>query len=154
MAENDGSVLAREWREARQAALELVAKLPETRAYRATDRAGWTLKHELSHLASLDAEIAHILASARQGVAQHLGPAVRRQRGEAMHRAQEMRLGALKEHLESAGEATADAIEDAAEALGHSLHVAEAEVRSVAELIRERVERAKESVGLFRQHLS
>ena len=53
----DGSKLAQEWREAREALLELAAKLPETRAYRNTDRAGWTLKHELSHVAGLDEEL-------------------------------------------------------------------------------------------------
>ena len=70
-----------------------------------------------------------------------------------MHAAQEMRLARLREHLEAAGEATASAIEAAGEALGASVQIAEAEGVSVAEVIRQRLERARESVTLFREHL-
>ena len=148
-----GSALAREWREAREALLELAAKLPETRAYRNTDRPGWTLKHELAHLASLDEELRHFPESARSGLADHNGPGLRRVRGRAMHAAQEMRLARLREHLAAAGEATASAIEEAGDALGASVKVAEAEAASVATIVRQRLDRARESVTLFREHL-
>ena len=148
-----GSALAREWREAREALLELAAKLPETRAYRNTDRPGWTLKHELAHLASLDEELRHFLDSARSGFADHNGPGLRRVRGRAMHVAQEMRLGRLREHLAAAGEATASALEEAGDALDASVRLAEAEGASVAAIVRQRLERARESVTLFREHL-
>jgi uncharacterized damage-inducible protein DinB len=151
--EHDGSLLAREWREAREALLELAAKLPETRAYRNTDRAGWTLKHELAHLASLDDELRHFLDSARAGLGEHHHDGLRRVRGRAMHAAQEMRLARLREHLAVAGEATAHAIEEAGDVLGQSVRIAEAEGASVADLVRLRIARARESVTLFREHL-
>jgi len=153
--EFEGALLAREWREARGALLELVAKLPETRASRTTDRPGWTLKHELAHLASLDEEVRHVLDSAREGWADHHGPGLRRVRGRAMHAAQEMRLGRLRDHLAAAGEVTAGAIEDAGAALETSVRMVdlEAESASVATLVRVRLERARESVVLFRDHL-
>ena len=70
-----------------------------------------------------------------------------------MHAAQEMRLARLREHLAAAGEATASALEEAGEALGASVKVAEAEGASVAAIVRQRLERARESVTLFREHL-
>ncbi|MGE3961070.1 MAG: maleylpyruvate isomerase N-terminal domain-containing protein [Dehalococcoidia bacterium] len=151
--QHDGSTLAREWREAREALLELAAKLPETRAYRNTDRAGWTLKHELSHIAGLDDELRHLVQSARAGWSDHQLAGLRRRRGQAMHAAQEMRLGRLREHLAAAGEATAQALEEAGDALGASVRIAESEAASVAQLARERLERARQSVALFQHHL-
>lgn len=151
--EYEGNRLAREWREAREALLAIASKLPETRAYRNTDRAGWTLKHELAHVASLDLELRHFLDSARSGLTQHHTPGLRRIRGEAMHTAQEMRLGRLRDHLAMAGEATATAIEEAGEALGASVQYAGAEAVSLAELVRTRLERTRESVTLFQKHL-
>ncbi len=149
----DGRTLAREWREAREALLELAAKLPETRAYRNTDRAGWTLKHELSHVAGLDEELRHLVESARAGLSDHQLPGLRRRRGQAMHAAQEMRLARLREHLAVAGEATAAALEEAGDALASSVRIAEAEGASVAQLVRLRLERARESIALFQRHL-
>ncbi|MCA9848622.1 MAG: hypothetical protein KC472_11655, partial [Dehalococcoidia bacterium] len=67
--------------------------------------------------------------------------------------AQEMRLARLREHLAAAGEATAVALEEAGDALGSSVRIAEAETASVAELVRQRLDRAKESVTLFQKHL-
>jgi len=148
-----GGQLAQQWREARTAVLELVAKLPETRAYRPTDRPGWTLKHELSHLLSLDEELRHFVESARAGLPDHNVVGLRRVRGQAMHAAQEMRLGRLREHLAVAGEATAAAIEEAGEALGASVRIAEAESASVADIVRGRLERARESLEMLQKHL-
>lgn len=151
--EQGGSQLAQQWREARTAVLELVEKLPETRAYRPTDRPGWTLKHELAHLLSLDEELRHFVESARAGLPDHHAVGLRRVRGQAMHAAQEMRLGRLREQLAIAGEATAAAIEDAGDALAESVRIAEAESASVADLVRTRLERARESLEMFQKHL-
>lgn len=150
---SEGARLAHEWRETRAALLALASKLPETRAYRNTDRPGWTLKHELSHLVSVDEELRHLLDAARAGWADHHETGLRRIRGQAMHAAQEMRLARLREHLEAAGNATAQAIEEAADALGGTVRLAESEGASVAQIIRARLDRAKESVALFQQHL-
>lgn len=160
-APDEGSRLAREWREARDALLELASKLPETRAYRNTDRPGWTLKHELAHLAGIDEELRHLLDSARSGWSAHDAPGLRRRRGQAMHAAQEMRLARLRDHLAAAGEATAAAIEGAGEALGASVSIAagmaqesaQAQAVLMAAIVQERLERAKQSVALFQQHL-
>lgn len=150
--EHEGASLARQWREARTALLELVERIPESREHSKMERAGWTLKHELAHLASLDDEVTHLLRAAREDVTEHLSPALlRRWRGEAMHRAKEMRLPALREHLAGAGETTAHAIEEAAEALGAGARLAEADVRTVAALVRERLERAHEGVEMLRR---
>lgn len=151
--EHEGGQLAHQWREARTAVLQLVAKLPETRAYRATDRPGWTLKHELAHLLSLDEELRHFVQSARTGSSTHHTVGLRRVRGQAMHAAQEMRLGRLREQLAVAGEATAVAIEEAGEALGASVQIAEAEGASVADLVRSRLDRARESLEMFQKHV-
>lgn len=151
--EHEGSQLAQQWREARTAVLELVAKLPETRAYRPTDRPGWTLKHELAHLLSLDEELRHFVESARAGGGNHHAVGLRRLRGQAMHAAQEMRLGRLREQLAVAGEATAAAIEEAGEALGESVRIAEAESASVADIVRGRLQRAHESLEMFQKQL-
>lgn len=149
----ESSRLAREWREARETLLEMASELPETRIGRATDRAGWTLKHELAHLASLDEEIRHFIASARGGGPGHHAPGLRRVRGQAMLAAQEMRLARLREHLAVAGEATAVAIEEAGEALGASAEFAEAEAAAISNLIHDRLSRARESLTVFRRHM-
>jgi len=158
--------LAREWREARTALLELAERIPETRAYKATDRAGWTIKHELAHLLSLDAEVTHLLAVARHNVAdaapaaveaikQHLEPAaLRRRRGQAMHAAQELRLAPLRQQLASAGEHTAASIEAAAEALSAPVgnlattigHTIEHEAGTAADYVRARLKRSREAL--------
>ncbi len=70
-----------------------------------------------------------------------------------MHAAQEMRLARLRDHLAAAGEATAHAIEEAGDALEATVQIAEAEGASVAEVVRQRIARARESVTLFREHL-
>lgn len=121
----DAPGLAREWRQVRSFALEIAATIPETRVYRNTERSGWTLKHELSHLAALDAEVLHMLRAAHNsppGRDEHVDAiAVRRRRGEAMHRAQDMRLLPLREHLAEQGEEAARAIEGAGDALSSAL---------------------------------
>ena len=141
------AILAREWREARAAVLELAATIPETRVYRGMERAGWTLKHELAHLAALDAEVRHLLAASSDDLQGALDPVrLRRLRGEAMHHAQGLRLAPLREHLAGAGEETARAIE----ALGDA---AEAAQEAALDLVRARLGRAREGVQALRSAL-
>ena len=105
--------LAAQLRELRAALLEQIEALPETRLYRRTDRAGWTLKHELSSRAAGDEELVHILERLRAENA----PAareplhLRRFRGEHMWAAQELRLTPLRAHLEATGQRAAAAVE-------------------------------------------
>lgn len=143
--------LADAWREIHAAFLEIAERIPETRAYRNTARSGWTLKHELSHLAGLNAEVLHLLshplARTAEGVAQHQeGPSWRRHRGQAMHLAHEMRLGALREHLQGLGEQTAQVLEETGDALEEGGKAAE-------RFVRERLDRAREGLELLRTTL-
>lgn len=154
---SDPSSLAREIREARRAVLEAIATLPETRMYRATERAGWTLKHDLSNLIARDAEIIHLLERAQQraaGAAIDASEAVdlRRIRGRAMHAAHEMRLAALREHLEHMGERAASAVEAAGEQLERPLAAAGREAETLVDLARAQVEHARTSIEAIRKH--
>jgi hypothetical protein len=115
----DHAALARELREARDALLELVRALPESRAYRATERAGWTLKHELAALAAADVELTHVLEELRRRSGT-VTLELRRRRAETMHGLQSMRLTPLIDRLEHDG---ARAIETLAE---HGHHLARA----------------------------
>ncbi len=127
--------LAEEWRALRTSILELAHTIPETRVSRVTERAGWTMKHELAHLAALDAEVIHLVRTAGQQAADRLDPvALRRLRGQAMHQALEMRLTPLREHLAEAGERAARALEEAAVAVADAVEL---------DRIRERLERAR-----------
>lgn len=153
------ATLAREFREARQALLETAERLPETRAYRATERAGWTLKHDLSLMVGMDAEILHLLERAQQraaGAAVEAASAVdlRRIRGRAMHAAHEMRLAPLREHLAALGERAAAALEAAGDRLGEPVAVAGREAETLAALARAQVERAQASIEALRKHTS
>lgn len=150
----DASALAEEWRETRRTLLEFVEQLPETRAYRATDRAGWTLKHELSHLISMDAEVVHLLGAAKQGIVDHVdAAALRRRRGEAMHAAQALRLTPLRERLSLAGEEAARAIEDATDALSTPLTIAGHEARTASDYVQAQIARARQGVQALQQAL-
>ncbi|MCK9486125.1 MAG: hypothetical protein M0R73_05395 [Dehalococcoidia bacterium] len=141
-ADGDASSLAREWREVRVFALEVAATIPETRIYRGTERAGWTLKHELSHLAALDAEVLHLLRLPTPGAGRPDAVAVRRLRGQAMHRAQDMRLAALRAHLGEMGEETACAIEAAGDVLSQALG-ATGDAGTLGEHVRQRLAAAR-----------
>ncbi len=150
--------LAQQWREVRTAAIEVASTLPETRAYRNMERAGWTFKHELSHFAALDAEVTHLLDATRRGLTEGLdATSLRRRRGEAMHAALSMRLLPLREHLAEAGEETARAIEEAGDALSAALTGALAdaggEARDVAGHIRSRLAQAEAGVQALRSAL-
>jgi uncharacterized damage-inducible protein DinB len=150
----DASALAEEWRETRRALLEFIEQIPETRAYRATDRAGWTLKHELSHLISLDAELVQLLGAAQQGMVEHIDAvALRRRRGQVMHAAQELRLTPLRERLTNAGEEAARAIEGATDALNAPLTVAGHEARTASDYIQAQIARARQGAEMLHRAL-
>jgi hypothetical protein len=108
--------LAEQLRSLRTALLDLIEELPETRLYRATDRLGWTIKHELSSLAAADEELEHVLERLREGPA-HAELQLRRFRGERMWVAQELRLTPLREHLAATGERALAAVEAHAQEL-------------------------------------
>lgn len=81
--------------------IELLTELPETRLSKPTPRHGWTLRHELAWLAAADEELLQRLEHRLSGATDE--PHWRRVRGQAMHTAQEMRLAALRDHLEASG---------------------------------------------------
>lgn len=99
--------------------LTLARTLPESKAYRATSRAGWTLKHELSSLAAADDELVHVLEEVRRR-AGPLAIALRRRRGETMHRVQQLRLRPLLDELEAGGTRAAAALREHGHHLEHS----------------------------------
>jgi len=145
--------LAEQWREVRKGLLEITEKLPESRVSRATERAGWTLRHELASLASIDQEVAHLLAAARSGAVTLDAVAIRRLRGEAMHAAQELRLAPLREHLADGGERAARAIEEAEAFLATSLSLAGKETTTVLEHVRAQLKRTSASIDVIGKHL-
>lgn len=97
------------FRVARQALIELLEALPETRLSTSTPRHGWTLRHELAWLAAADLELSTRIQLAAGHATEE--PHWRRLRGEAMHLAQEMRLHALRDHLSQTGEQAAATLE-------------------------------------------
>lgn len=99
----------------RAALVDLLEELPETRLSKPTPRAGWTLRHELSWLAASDEELLRRLDPAHDAGSDDA--AWRRLRGQAMHTAQELRLAALREHLEASGARVAASLESNASRL-------------------------------------
>ena len=118
----DPAALAKELREARDSLIELLRTLPESRAYRATERAGWTIKHEMAALGAADAELVHILdeLKRRSGT---LTFELRRRRAESMHGLQNLRLSPLIEALERGGARAVDAITEHGHHFTRSVHV-------------------------------
>lgn len=146
--------LADQWREARRALLDIADRLPESRISRLTERAGWTLKHELAGLASLDHELGHLLRAARQHSAVTIeASALRRLRGEAMHAAQELRLSSLRDQLADVGEHTARLIEEAGDALAASVTLAGQEATPLRNHLHAGIERVRTSVQVIGRHL-
>lgn len=145
------SALARELREAREALLALVADLPETRLARATEQAGWTVRHELAHLAGADAELLRLLERLRRGVSETTAPELRRFRGEAMHAAQELRLGALREHLAASGHRAATALETHAALFERPLTLGGREATTLAQYARDHAARARAGLEAIRR---
>lgn len=152
------AALAREWREVRGVLLGLAEQLPETRLGRATERAGWTVRHELAHFAVLDRDIAHVFERAASGATEALDEAreaidLRRMRGQAMLAAQELRLTPLRQYLADAGERAAAAIEAQAALLGHPVRLAGREATTVAGHLDHALARAREGVAVLREAL-
>lgn len=154
--ETRAAALAREWREVRGVLLGLAEQLPETRLGKATERAGWTVRHELAHLAVLDRDITHVFERAAATATEAFDEArdaivLRRMRGQAMFAAQELRLTPLRAHLAEAGERAATAIEAQAGLLGRPVRLAGREAATVAEHLDHALARARESVAALRE---
>lgn len=148
----DHASLARELREARDALVELLRTLPESRAYRATERAGWTLKHELSALGAADLELVHVLdeLKRRSGT---VTLELRRRRAETMHALQSLRLTPLIERLEQDGARAAEALAEHGHHLARAVHIERpatdgepSEAVRLAHAYRERVHAAIETL--------
>lgn len=144
----DSAALVRELREARETLLALARELPESRAYRATERAGWTLKHELSALAAADLELVHVLEELRRRSGT-VTLELRRRRAEAMHAVQNIRLTPLIERLEQGGAAVTEALAEHGHHLARAVHIEHAaegaepsEATKLAHAYRERVQAA------------
>lgn len=142
-----------EVRAAREALVELARSLPESRAYRATPRPGWTLKHELAALGAADRELTHVLDEVRR----RSGPVVielRRRRAQAMHELQQLRLRPLLEHLEVSGAALADTLAAHQHELARAVHIERptegSQPTSVAELARAYQARAQRALETLR----
>ena len=136
--------------------LGLAEQLPETRLGKATERAGWTVRHELAHLAVLDRDITHVFERAAATATEAFDEArdaivLRRMRGQAMFAAQELRLTPLRAHLAEAGERAATAIEAQAGLLGRPVRLAGREAATVAEHLDNALTRARESVAALRE---
>ncbi len=150
-AKFDPIVLADALREARRAVVEAAERLPESRMYGATGRAGWTVKHELSQLAARDAELLHLLGAAPAG-GTAAASALRRVRGSAMHTAHLLRLEPLRAHLADLGERTAGAVEAAADRLAAPLPASDALGGTLADLVAAQVERARSALEAMHRH--
>lgn len=123
----------------RAALVELLAELPETRLSKPTPRQGWTLRHELSWLAASDEELLRRLDPAPGALADDAQ--WRRVRGQAMHTAQELRLAALREHLETSGARVAESLQ---------AHATRLDERAVREAIDQHLEHADAAVDAVR----
>ncbi len=135
----------------RAALLETIEELPETRLYRATDRLGWTLKHELSSLAAADEELKHVLDRLRAGEAT-AELQLRRFRGERMWAAQELRLAPLRQHLAATGEQAVAAVRAHAEAFVDApLRIAGRELATAGEYLRSHLEAARTGLQRIRE---
>ncbi|MBM4410990.1 MAG: hypothetical protein FJ037_06675 [Chloroflexi bacterium] len=149
------AALAREWRELRGTLLGLTEQLPETGLGRATERAGWTIRHELAYLAVLDRDVAHVFERAASGAAEAIDEAreaiaLRRMRGQAMFAAQELRLAAMRQYLANAGERAAATIEGQAGLLNHPVRVVGREATTVVGHLEHALARAREGVATLR----
>jgi hypothetical protein len=118
----DHRSLARELTEARAALIEALRTLPESRAYRASERAGWTLKHELSALGAADSELLHVLDELRRRSGT-VTLELRRRRAESMHALQSMRLTPLTERLEQDGARALEALAEHGHHLARAVHI-------------------------------
>mgnify|MGYP001269140950 CR=1 FL=1 len=84
-----------EWTQLREKVVEALGELPETRLSRPVpDKDGWTVRHSLTYLAGLDAQVKSIISISDLSAFES-----RRLRGEAMFEAQYLRLRDLTPFL-------------------------------------------------------
>lgn len=121
----DHRSLAKELAAARATLIELLRTLPESRAYRATTRPGWTLKHELTALGAADSEMLHVLEELRRRSGA-VTLDLRRRRAETMHSLQHLRLAPLIERLEQDGARVIGALNEHGHELARAVHLEEA----------------------------
>ena len=96
--------LSNAWLSTRRETLAVLEEVAETKLSRtATERPGWTLRHSVTFLAALDAEVLHLAAGEELSAWD-----LRRLRGEAMFAAQYLRMRDLLPHLAD----TAQRVED------------------------------------------
>ena len=149
----DAHALADQLRTAREALLNLARDLPETQTYHRTERAGWTLKHELASLVTHDAELVHVIEELRRrpgGAEEALTLDLRRRRGETMLRFQQLRLSTLLERIEQEGARVVAALRAHGALLSRPLHLAQQEAASAADLARAQRERAMRTIEALR----
>ena len=96
--------LSNAWLSTRRETLAVLEEVAETKLSRtATERPGWTLRHSVTFLAALDAEVLQLAAGEELSEWD-----LRRLRGEAMFAAQYLRMRDLLPHLAD----TAQRVED------------------------------------------
>ena len=96
--------LSNVWLSTRRETLAVLEEVAETKLSRtATERPGWTLRHSVTFLAALDAEVLQLAAGEELSAWD-----LRRLRGEAMFAAQYLRMRDLLPHLAD----TAQRVED------------------------------------------
>ncbi len=146
MAEHDVAALIEELRESRDTLLGALDGLSETRIYRATERDGWTVKHELAAVAAQDSVLVHVLQElARRPSLREID--VSRLRGEAMLAAKELRLAALRERLAAGLQRLIETLGRHEQTLERSLSIAGQPAAAVATLLRDHVERTRACSG-------
>ncbi len=129
----DIEALAAELMAVRSALVARLREMPESQAYRATPRPGWTLKHELALVAAHDAELAHVLIEVRR----RPSPVVlelRRRRAEALQVLVQLRLRALVDHVEEQGDLLVRTLHEHAHVAAHPIAVLDHDARSAADL--------------------
>ena len=89
-----------EWAQLREKVVEVLGELPETRLSRPVpEKDGWTVRHSLTYLASLDVQVKSIISISALSAFES-----RRLRGEAMFEAQYLRLRDLTPFLAESAE--------------------------------------------------
>lgn len=146
MAEHDVTALIEELRESRDALLGVIERLSETRVHRATERDGWTVKHELAAVAAHDTVLVHVVEELARRPALSVID-VSRLRGEAMLTAKELRLTPLRERLESGLQRLTDILGRHDHTLARSVSIAGQPAAAVAALLREQAERTRTCAG-------
>ena len=129
--------LSNAWLSTRRETLAVLEEVAETKLSRtATERPGWTLRHSVTFLTALDAEVLQI-ATGKELLEWDL----RRLRGEAMFAAQYLRMRDLLPHLAD----TAQQVEDFMIANEPN------DIDSISFAIRGKLEEAKTILGIIRE---